>query len=189
MEISGSRPYRYIPYDMGFYILTMPAAKGNNGNVKIDSQQGVKIGYINYHCSQFSQPSLNGAYVPARYDPFNMGIAYCYINDQWVECYSDYYKIFQNKTEKQIKIASEEIRVKKKKYASNAGVRAKALAQFLQQEGKTENELLLQQKRDNENPALRVINGSQENTSNKEIKPVRDADFYSKLDFSVGEDD
>jgi hypothetical protein len=189
IKTSGSRPLRYIPYDNDFYIMTLPIAKGNNGNVKIDPQQGVKIGYINYHCSQFSQPSLNGAYVQARYDPFNMGIVYCYIKGQWVKCFSDYYKVFENRTEKQIMIASEEIKDKKKKYAANAGVRAKELAQFLQQAEKAENELLLQQKRDNENPSLRVLNGRQEDIVEKQAQRPRDADFNSKLDFSIDEAD
>jgi transposase InsO family protein len=186
MRTSGTRPFRFIPYDDEFSILTLPAAKRNNGTGKIDPQRGIKVNGFYYFNDQFSRPSLDGVRVPIRYDPNNMGIVYCYIKNKWVKCYSEQYSILKNKTEKQILMASEEIRKRKKDHAAKSGIRAKELAEFFFQAESIENELSLKREQAcEEPPTLYLINGRQEDLHEKECAVAKDPDFYAKLDFTL----
>ncbi len=190
LKISGSRPIRLIPYDEEFLIMTLPAAKRNNGTAKVDPQRGVKVNYIYYYCDQFSRPGLEGTHVPVRFDPNNMGIVFCLIKDRWVKCFSEYYSIFVNKTEKQIMIASEELRKKKKNHSSESVIWAKALADFFLQAEAAEIEFSNQHQMDMlEAPQLRVLNGSKEALFEENFLELQDPDYYSKLDFSLDEND
>lgn len=74
LSISGKRPYRLIPYDNEFYIMTLPPAKKNYGTAKVDSQRGIKVNNFYYYCDQFSRPSIEGTRVSVRYDPMDMGV-------------------------------------------------------------------------------------------------------------------
>ena len=47
-----------------------------------------------------------------KYDPFNVGILYAYVNKKWVKCISEYYYLLEGKTHKQLQIITEEIRYK-----------------------------------------------------------------------------
>ena len=66
-----------------------------------------------------------------RYDPFNIGIAYAYVKGQGIECTSQYYIDFQGHTEKELKLASSEIRNRDRNHTKNNKVSAKKLANFI----------------------------------------------------------
>jgi hypothetical protein len=66
-----------------------------------------------------------------RYDPVNFGIAYALIDGTWQKCFSEYYAIFQHYTEKQIRIATNHLRLKAKLLGQKAVINAKTLASFL----------------------------------------------------------
>ncbi|MDZ8261940.1 hypothetical protein, partial [Nostoc sp. ChiQUE01b] len=39
---------------------------------------------------------------PTVSDPFDMGTAYAYVKGRWIRCISEYYKYFQNRSEKEV---------------------------------------------------------------------------------------
>lgn len=91
----GNRNHRLIPYDDNFKILTLPTT--SSGKAKVQQSRGVKINSIYYWSNLFRNPEVENTSVPIRYDPFNIGIAYAFVQDQWVECISQYYSEFQVK--------------------------------------------------------------------------------------------
>lgn len=126
---SGNRTHRMIPYDENFKILTLPTT--SSGKAKIQSSRGIKINSIYYWSNLFRNPEVENTLAPVRYDPFNMGIAYAFIQGYWTECISQYYSEFQGHSEKELKIATSELRKRQSKYHKQSKVSAKKLANFL----------------------------------------------------------
>src|SRR5699024_3103302 len=109
--------------------MTLPSPKGKTR--KVHPGKGIKLSYSYYWCDQFRNPKIENSQVEVKYDPFNIGIAYAYVGDQWVECQSEGYKYLYGKSEKQMKIITEEIRQKNKLYSQNNTVTAKMIAQYI----------------------------------------------------------
>ena len=65
-----------------------------------------------------------------RYDPFNIGVAYDYVNNAWVKCLSEYHGVLQGHTEKELMLASKEIRQQSHLHTKNRVVTARRLAEF-----------------------------------------------------------
>jgi hypothetical protein len=92
--------------------------------------------------------------VPVRYDPFDAGAAYAFVDRQWVRCYSEHHTIFQGKSEKEIQLASHELRRRNRVCAGGKVTTARKLADFLQ--SVESEELLLEQRmRDREGQSSR----------------------------------
>lgn len=125
----GDRTHKMIPYNKDFCLLTLPTTQ--RGTAKIQPGHGIKVNYIYYWSNLFRDPELENTKVSVRYDPFNIGIAYAYVKGQWVECNSQYYIDFQGHTEKELKLASSEIRKRDRNHTKNNKVSAKKLADFL----------------------------------------------------------
>jgi putative transposase len=131
--------------------------------------QGVKINRIYYWSNVLNNPEVEGNQVAVRYDPFNMGVAYAYVKNRWVELKSEYHLEIANRTEKEIKIAFEEIKQRKKVHGQNISFTAKKLVEFLRS-AQAEEKLLLQRLRDQETKRMfTVIEGGKSNKN--ENKP------------------
>ena len=79
IALSGHRDIEVIPYDKNFILATCPSPRKGTARVQED---GVKINYLYY-----STPRLQayfGKDVDVRYDPWNMGVAFAYIDREWV---------------------------------------------------------------------------------------------------------
>jgi len=137
--MSGNRPQTYIPYDETFILMTFPAPKGKTR--KVHPGQGIKLNYSYYWCEQFRNPKIEKTQIEVKYDPFNMGIAYAFINSEWVKCISEQYKYLNGRTEKQIKFIAEEIRQKNKLYSKNNTVTAKMIASYILESEEIEEKL------------------------------------------------
>lgn len=123
----------------------------------------MRIEYKYYWSNAFRDPEVENTWVEVRYDPFNAGIAYAYIRGQWVECISEYYALFQRHSEKEIQLATAEMKKRNQNHANNYKVRAKQLGQFL---ASTEaQEVLLEQRLRDEQAqeVFRVIDGGMPN--------------------------
>ncbi|MDZ7961476.1 MAG: DDE-type integrase/transposase/recombinase [Aulosira sp. DedQUE10] len=159
----GSRSHRMISYDENFKLLTLPTT--DKGKAKVDPNQGVQINYIHYWSNAFRNPTIQKTFVHVRYDPFNAAIAYVYVDGQWVECISEHYSTFQGKSEKEIDIATCELRKRHQKHAQNFKVRAKQLAAFIST-AEAEEVLLEQRLRDAQGKEVfRLIEGGLPNRS------------------------
>lgn len=138
----GSRPFRVIPYDDNFIRRTLPMPR--KGTSRIDPQRGVKINDIYYFNPIFSNPKYYDAEVERRYDPFNIGIAYVYLDNMWIECYSEYYSVFAGRSRKEIEIMSLERRQINISNGRSFAASAKELALLIQ--SNIEDEKLMRQR-------------------------------------------
>ncbi|MGB5713662.1 MAG: Mu transposase C-terminal domain-containing protein [Waterburya sp.] len=144
---TGLRPSRLIPYDETFRILTMPTTK--KGTAKVIPNQGVKINHLYYWHNSFRNGSVEKTSVSVRYDPRDAGIAYAYVRKQWVRCISQYYSVFKGRSEREIQLATQELRQQYKQHSKRFNITAKALAVFLSGTEITES-ILMQRLKDGE---------------------------------------
>lgn len=141
----GSRSHRMISYDSNFKLLTLPTTAV--GKVKVDPTLGVQINYLHYWNSAFRDPEIQNTCVQVRYDPFDAGIAYAYIRGHWVECISEYYSIFKGRSEKEIQLATTELKKRHQNHAQRFKVKSQKLAEFLNS-AEAEEVMLSQRLRD-----------------------------------------
>ena len=149
---SGNRTHRMIPYDENFKILTLPTTP--NGKAKVQIGHGVKINSIYYWSNSFRDPEIENTSVQVRYDPFDVGTAYAFVRDHWVQCISQYYSVFQGRSEKELMLASSELRKRQQNYNKQSKVSAKKLADFL---ASVEAQEVLLQQRSHDAEALEVF--------------------------------
>jgi hypothetical protein len=144
---TGLRLSRFIPYDETFRILTMPTTK--KGTAKVIPNQGVKINHLYYWHNSFRNGSIEKTRVSVRYDPKDAGVAYAYVRKQWVRCISQYYSVFKGRSEREIQLATQELRQQCQQHSQRFTITAKALADFLEGTQITES-ILLQRLKDGE---------------------------------------
>lgn len=160
ITIFGSRSHRMIAYDANFRFLTLPTTP--RGRVKIHPTQGIQIKYLHYWSNLFRDPELQNQQVDVRYDPFDAGVAYAYVRGQWVECISEYYSVFQGRSEKEILLASAELIKRYQNHGQRFKLRAKHLAEFLSS-AEAEEVLLSQRLRDGQSTEIfRIIEAKAE---------------------------
>jgi putative transposase len=94
-----------------------------------------------------------------------VGIAYAYVKGQWVECISQYYSEFQGHSERELKLATTELRKRQRDNHKQSKISAKKLAEFISSV-EAEEILLEQRLHDIEaNDVLQVINGGKIDSS------------------------
>lgn len=152
LESGGLRPHRSIAYDEEFLITTLPTTP--KGVAKICAGRGVKVNQIYYWSDHFRNPAVEGTLVPVRYDPFDAGAASAFVERHWVRCYSQYHTIFQGRSEKEILLATHELRGRRQAGRDGKFTTAKTLADFLQSV-ESEEVLLEQRMRDREVRSVR----------------------------------
>jgi putative transposase len=145
-HLGGRRQNRRIVYDTTFLMSTAPTTP--KGTAKVIPGQGVTINYFNYWSAMFRDPAVEETQVHVRYDPFDLGIAWAFVNGRWVECTSQYYSILHGRSERELMIASRKLREQmrmssRKRFTATA----RQLADFLSRVAEDE-ELLLQHRKD-----------------------------------------
>lgn len=151
LSITGERLHRRIAYNEDFLMATRPSTP--KGKAKVQPGHGIKVNYIYYWSDAFRNPNVEKTEVPVRYDPFDMGVAYAYVEKRWVRCISQYYSTFVGRTEKEVLLAAQEIRLYSKRNATSTNLNAKRLADFIA--SVIEHEALLMQRlRDLENKVV-----------------------------------
>lgn len=139
---SGEREHRAIPYADEFLMASSPSTR--KGTAKVEGGRGVKIHGIYYSALQLRSSEVEGTEVEVRYDPFNIGIAYTYVKNTWVRCVSQYHTFLQGHSEKELMLASKEIRRQNQLHTKNRTVTARRLADFLSHA--SEHETIRQQR-------------------------------------------
>jgi putative transposase len=148
---TGEREHRRIAYDEDFLMATRPSTP--KGNALIQPGLGIKVNYLYYWNDAFRNPTVEKTKVSVRYDPFDMGVAYAYLEGRWVRCISQYYSTFVGRTEKEVLLAAQEIRQKDKRSSLGTNISAKRLADFIAAVQEHEA-LLMQRLRDLETHAV-----------------------------------
>lgn len=151
---SGARNHRLIPYDEDFRMFTLPTT--SKGTAKVEPGRGVKINYVRYWSDAFRDPEIEKKQVPVRYDPFDAGVAYVFAGGQWVRCISEHHSYFRGRSEKELLIATAELRRRNQKHAGNLSVTARMIADFLAS-AEANEELLSQRLRDAESRQMYAV--------------------------------
>jgi len=133
-------------------IATLPSTP--KGTALVSPGRGVKINYIFYWCDAMDDPKFQRQQISVRFDPFDLGTAYAFIAGQWVQCHSDHYRIFQGRSQKELLIASKELRAQNRDRGPQFQITAGKLAQAFQSIHLQES-LLLQRLRSRETQSLR----------------------------------
>lgn len=167
LVLSGKRDNKIILYDKEFEIWTSPTTR--TGTAKVSATHGVQINGRKYWNKAFRIPKVAGTLVNVRYDPFDIGIAYARVENKWVEGISEYYSVLKGKSMHEIKIISEEIRMRLGR--KNLKITAKHIATYmLSLEGK--QKVMRQQQNDSEvKPILKLINGCMGQSDSNERGP------------------
>lgn len=152
IQRSGARAHRLVPYDETFRMATLPAAP--RGAAKVDPQRGVKAHYLWYWAEAMRHPEVAGSRVPVRYDPFDVGIGYAYLRGRWEQCVSEHYAVFRGRTERELRLASLELRRRRQLHGERAAVSGRALAELLAESGRYE---ALERQRRRDADARRVL--------------------------------
>ncbi len=149
---TGARPHRQIADDLEFQMWTLPTTA--KGTAKVAPGRGVKINHIYYWAEALRDPTLEHSQVGVRYDPFDAGVAYAFTGGRWVQCHSEYYLALRGHSEKEVVLASTELRRRHHCHSHGFEITAKKLAEFLASVD-SEEALLLQRQRDRESRNIR----------------------------------
>ncbi len=170
---TGLRKTRIVPYDEAFRFLTLPST--DKGTARVISNRGVQIRKVYYWTinDAFRSPRIEGTDVHVRYDPFNVGIAYAYVGSTWVRCISEYYAELRDRSERELQIASLELRKSRQIPVHQRMESIRQLARFISSTEASEA-LLLQRMRDRETRL--VLEGS---VSTQESAPAAEANELS----------
>jgi hypothetical protein len=150
---TGERRHRMIPYDEEFLIFTLPTT--TKGKAKVVPGKGVKIHHVYYWAEAFRDPQIQGVQAEVRYDPFDAGIAYAFVHKQWVRCHSEHYAVLKGRSEREIMLATQELRRRYHNHSAAFPVTARHLAGFLQSV-EAEEVLLSQRLSDLESGGIRL---------------------------------
>lgn len=137
VELSGHRPMTYIAYDEHFYIMTHPAPVDQSGMRRLDPNRGFKLHNIWYWHEDFYRIGTK-IDVPVRFDPYDVGTAYAYVNKRWVRCASEYHHLLAGRSIKEIYLISEELRRQNREIGRQFNVNAERLAEYIQKGEHTE---------------------------------------------------
>lgn len=164
---SGMRSKRLIPYDEEFTLMTLPTTR--KGTAKFLPLRGIKVNNLFYWAKGnafLHHPELETKQLPVRYDPFDMGHVYVMIDGKPVECISEYYTVFQGRSEREIQMASEEVRRRNHQHAQHFTITACKLAQFITSL-EAQEVLLHQQRHDEEAKAVMALMEGRSNAASE----------------------
>lgn len=170
---AGERAFTLIGNEELFKMLSLPTTR--KGTAKVQPGRGIKINNINYWSNILYDPSVEKKQVEVRYDPYNMGIAYAYINKRWIELKSEYYLEIANRSEKELQIAFEEIRRRQRIQRKRITVTASKLVEFLRSAHEIEK-LQIQRLKDQEFKAVLTVMEGGKNTKpekKESIDPIK----------------
>ncbi len=168
LACGGNRQHRLIAYDEEFLILTLPTTK--IGKAKVIAGKGVVINHIYYWSETFRHAGVENTKVAVRYDPFDAGVAYAYVRNRWVRCISELYTRFQGHSQKELMLATAELRKRIQGHSKQFQVTANKLANFLASV-ETQEVLLSQRLQDNEAKKVIALMEGKTDKENKEETP------------------
>jgi len=153
IQLAGLRTHRLIPYSEEFLLLTCPTT--NTGCAKLDAARGIVVNGLRYGNPLMRSSPDAGKCVPVRYEPFDMSIAYAFVEGQWLHCTADAFLQVQGRSEREWQLILDEWREQQRQHGRRrVSIDGPLLARFLE-ELATEEQLLLQQQRDLEGLLIR----------------------------------
>jgi putative transposase len=129
MERSGERIHCTIDYDETFRFFSLPTTP--KGTAQVEPGRGVKIHSVYYWSDEFRPATIEHTQVPVRYDPFDIGRASAFVQGRWVSCISEYYLQFKGHSERELLLATAELRKRQQNHSKEVSITGKRLAEFL----------------------------------------------------------
>ncbi len=127
MTLGGLRQHLANLYD-DFRYVSLASTRKQTAQVK--PGRGVKINYVYYHAKALDVREVYNQQVPVRYDPFDLGTAFVYVQGRWVQARSEHYLRLHGHSERELQLASAELRKQYQNHRRDAGITAKRLADF-----------------------------------------------------------
>jgi len=153
IQLAGMRTHRLIPYSEEFLILTCPTTRTKYA--KLDTARGVVVNGLRYYNPLMRSSPEAGKRVEVRYDPFDMSLAYAFVDGQWLRCTADAFLQVQGRSEREWELILDEWREQQRAHhRKRVTIDSSRLAAFLE-EVLTEDALLSQQQRDLEGVFIR----------------------------------
>jgi len=129
---AGSRAHVQTSYSETFLMQTRPSTR--TGVAKIHAGRGITVNGLQYWHECMRSPSVAGKTVPVRYEPYNMGFAYAFIDGQWVECIADAFLQVHGRSEHEWNLILEEWREHLRQHnLKRVTLNGKLLAEFLRE--------------------------------------------------------
>jgi putative transposase len=174
MQLAGARLHRVIPYSDEFLMLTRPTTR--TGYATIHPARGLTVHGLHYWHERMRIPAVAGQRVPVRYEPYNMGVVYAFVEGQWLTCIADAFALVHGRSEREWQLILEEWRAQRRQHGQQRlTVNSPLLAQFLEAVA-AEEQILLQRQRDLEEQGLRdALLGSNPLTPRPTLAPPLDA--------------
>jgi transposase InsO family protein len=126
---TGQRAHRLVAYNSDFLITTLPTT--TRGSAKIVPNRGVKINHLFYWCEAFRHPDWHGKQVAVRFDPFDIGTAFAFLQKQWQTCHSEHYLNLRGHSERELMLATEELKRIHQSHSREYAISGRRLADFL----------------------------------------------------------
>ncbi len=153
---AGSRAHTLVPYSEAFLIQTRPSTR--TGVVKIHQGRGMTVNGLQYWHECMRSPSVAGTSVHVRYEPYDMGFAYAYIDGQWIECIADTFLQVHGRSENEWNLILEEWREHQRQHnLKRVTLNGPRLAEFLRELEKDEAWLLQRQRDLEEQPQREAL--------------------------------
>src|SRR5258707_1573267 len=166
MQLAGMRTHRLIPYSEEFLILTCPTTR--TGYAKLDAARGISVNGLRYGHPLMRSSRDAGKLVEVRYEPFDMSLAYAFVDGQWLACTADAFLQVQGRSEREWELILDEWREQQRvHHRKRVSIDSSRLAAFLE-EVLAEDALLSQQQRDLEGASIREAIVGQSKTSRLE---------------------
>ncbi|MFA1714147.1 Mu transposase C-terminal domain-containing protein [Peribacillus frigoritolerans] len=147
MQLGGSRKLSFIEYDESFILATLPPTPRGSGLIQIG--KGVVFNNIYYWNNELR--AYERQKVDLKYDPFDVGVLYAFVNKRWIKCLSDYHYLLKGKSHKELQVITEEIRYK---YKNKKSVTLRDIVSFMS--SIEENEKVIKQSiKDEENQRVK----------------------------------
>src|SRR2546421_2880289 len=149
LVLGGQREHRRIRYDDVFRVLTLPGSPRETALVY--RNHGIQFHYLLYWNDVLASPGVVGTKLKLRFDPFDMSHVYVFVHNHWIECITQsHYGQLHGHSEREIVLASAEMRAQNRKSHTRLPIDAKRLADFLAKI-EAHEAVLLQRQRDTEN--------------------------------------
>jgi len=147
---TGHRNHTLISYTQDVAVQFLPS--NLKGTAKLVPSRGLKINYLYYWTEEFRNSAFEHQDISVRFDPEDMSTAYAWLKGRWVRCRSELTTEFEGCSEKEILMASKELRGRFSKAGERRAITAELIAQYLRSTAVTEK-ILGQRKKHQETHA------------------------------------
>lgn len=108
VAMQGLRPERFIAYNRKFLIATCPSTKTGKARVGPD---GVKIKYFWFNADALRP--LVGRDIDVRFEPYDLSLAYAFVNGEWLQLTSRFGALLAGLSEKELAFYTDTYRARR----------------------------------------------------------------------------